>query len=287
MQLVVFNPELFQALVLFNQFQPTGSVIGPNKRSTQPSAFSFRSTQPFGPTISSLSGNAQPLTTVSFSGIPHGGGPPCSEPSTSSTTGSMSTPVVSSSSTDSVVETMTRLLQAQADVMADQAKAATVQHLPALPCFTGEGDDVTDDGFDKWLKRFQERAKFAGWSESDQLYHLKLHLDKTALDVFRMLPDSEKLQINSAISALQKRFQSGGIEELRDSNFIILVKEVKPLSNLAYAYNSLEEKPSLPLLDKTLTASSKDAFIKLCYLVKWQRKLGAPKADETFHDLYA
>ena len=48
--------------------------------------------------------------------------------------------------------------------------------------------DAVDDGFERWLERFQERAKFVGWSEEEQLYQLKLNLDKTALEVFRMLP---------------------------------------------------------------------------------------------------
>ena len=85
---------------------------------------------------------------------------------------------------DPVVHSMTCLLQAQADAMAAQAKAVVLQSLPPLPCFTGKGPDISDDGFDRWMERFRERAKFDGWSESDQLYHLKLLLDKTALDIF-------------------------------------------------------------------------------------------------------
>ena len=38
--------------------------------------------------------------------------------------------------------------------MAAQAKAAIVQHLPTLPCFTGEGEDVVDcslvESFQAW-----------------------------------------------------------------------------------------------------------------------------------------
>lgn len=79
---------------------------------------------------------------------------------------------------------MTRLLQTQTDAMAAQAKAVAVQSLPALPCFTGEGSDIANDEFEKWLERFRGRAKFVGWSEGEQLYHLKLLLNKTALDVF-------------------------------------------------------------------------------------------------------
>ena len=54
----------------------------------------------------------------------------------------------------------------------------------------------------------QERARFAGCKESDQLYHSKLHLDNSALNVFRMLPASEKLKVESVINALKKQLQS-------------------------------------------------------------------------------
>ena len=87
--------------------------------------------------------------------------------------------------------TFTHLLKAQTDVMATQAKAAALQNLPHLPKYTGEDGDTANGGFDRWIESFRESAKFADWSASDQLYQLKLHLDKTALDVFRMLPTSD------------------------------------------------------------------------------------------------
>lgn len=82
-----------------------------------------------------------------------------------------SNPVVTSSSTDSVVATMTQLLQAQADANTAQATATTVQYTyqPCLALLHGEGNDATDDGFDKRLEHFQEHIQFPGWSESDQL----------------------------------------------------------------------------------------------------------------------
>jgi len=123
------------------------------------------------------------------------------------------------SSAEGVVETFTRLLKAQTDVIAAQAKAVAVQNLPSLKCYTGEGGDATNDGFDRWLERFRERAKFAGWSAEEQLYQLKLHLDKTALDVFRMMPDSERETVDSAVTALKKRFKPADIEELRGLEF--------------------------------------------------------------------
>lgn len=48
------------------------------------------------------------------------------------------------------------------DAMVAQAKAIAVQSLTALPCFTGEGSDITDDEFEKWLEQFRKQAKFVG-----------------------------------------------------------------------------------------------------------------------------
>ena len=96
---------------------------------------------------------------------------------------------------DPVVHSMTCLLQAQADEMAAQAKAVALQSLPPLQRFTGERPDLSDDGC--------EREEFAGRSESDQLYHPKLLLDKMALEVFRMLPDSDKSEV-VVVVALRK-----------------------------------------------------------------------------------
>ena len=180
---------------------------------------------------------------------------------------------------------MARLLQAQTDAMAAQAKAAAVQSLPPLPRFTGEGTDISDDGFDKWLERFRERAKFADWSESDQLYQLKLLLDKTALDVFRMLPDSEKEGVESIISALKKRYRAGGMEELRGLEFHHRTQGEETIEQLGLSIQQLGRKAFPSITGKDFDRLLKGRFYQ-ALLVKWQRKLGPPKPDESFHDLY-
>ena len=76
--------------------------------------------------------------------------------------------------------------------MAAQAKAAAVTHLPPLPYFTGEEVTSQEDSFEHWVEKFKDRAQFAGWNSAEQLYQLKSHLDKTALEVFRMLPGPER-----------------------------------------------------------------------------------------------
>ncbi len=97
---------------------------------------------------------------------------------------------VPGSAADGVMETVTKLLKVQTDVMA-QTRAVAVQNLPGLPYFTGEGTGDTGNGFDRWLERFRERAEFARWTAEEQLYQLKVHLDKTAVDVLQMLPDHD------------------------------------------------------------------------------------------------
>ena len=121
------------------------------------------------------------ITTVSIA-------PPPSVPVSTTTTSIVGTTATPREPTE-VMEVLNKLVQVQTDVMAAQARATAVQNLPSVGCFTGGGD--TADRFDGWIERFEERAKFAGWSGDEQLYQLKLHLDKSALEVFRMLPAVE------------------------------------------------------------------------------------------------
>ena len=86
-----------------------------------------------------------------------------------------------------VMETVARLIQAQTEAMAAQAKAAAITHLPHLAYFTGEGVTSHEDSFDHWVEKFKDRAQFVGWSSAEPLYQLKSHLDKTALEVFQAL----------------------------------------------------------------------------------------------------
>ena len=88
------------------------------------------------------------------------------------------------SSASNVVETMTELLCVESKVMTAQTKAVTMQQLPLYTLYSGEGVDMKDDVFDRWGEQFRERARFAEWSVSDQLYCLTLHLHRTALDVY-------------------------------------------------------------------------------------------------------
>ena len=188
---------------------------------------------------------------------------------------------------DSIMETFTRLLKAQTDVLAAQACAVSVQNLPGLSCYTGEGDDATDGGFDHWLERFHARAVFAGWSSEEKLYQMKAHLDKTALNVFRMLPDQDRDTFDTAVSALKKRFRPADIEELRGLEFHHRTQgDGESIEQVGISIQQLGRKAFPSITGKDFDRLLKGRFYQ-ALMVKWQRKLGCPKPDEGFHELLA
>ena len=187
--------------------------------------------------------------------------------------------------TPNIVDTMAKLLQAQVDAMAAQARASAVQHLPALSCYTGEEKDVMDDGFERWLERFEERSKIACWTPEQQLYQLKLHLEGTARDVFRMLPETERDTMAHAVAALKQRFRPVDIEELRGLEFHRHMQGTETIKQLGITIQRLGRKAFPSTTGKEFDRLLKGRFYQALY-VKWQRKLGPPKASESFYELY-
>ena len=187
--------------------------------------------------------------------------------------------------TPNVVDKMAKLLQAQVDAMAAQARASAVQHLPALSCYTGEEKDVMDDGFERWLERFEERSKIACWTPEQQLYQLKLHLEGTARDVFRMLPETERDTMAHAVAALKQRFRPVDIEELRGLEFHRHMQGTETIKQLGITIQRLGRKAFPSTTGKEFDRLLKGRFYQALY-VKWQRKLGPPKASESFYELY-
>ena len=94
-----------------------------------------------------------------------------------------------------LMESMAKLLQAQTQMLAAQAQAVTAQGFPPLKRFSGENTSTDDDSFERWLEQLEERARIASWSADQQLYQLKMHLEGTALQVFRMPPDKREVNI--------------------------------------------------------------------------------------------
>ena len=189
-------------------------------------------------------------------------------------------------STDhTLIQTVTQLLQAQTQAMAAQARVAAAQNLPTLHPFTGEEDLNDDDVFERWLERFEERAKLTGWTEEQKLYQLKSHLAKTALQVFRVLPNSEQSKYDDAVRSLKKRFRSVDIEELRGLEFHQKTQGEETIEQLGIDLQKLSRKAFPTLKGKELDILLKGRFFQALH-VKWQRKLNAPKPSETFSELY-
>ena len=186
------------------------------------------------------------------------------------------------SSGDALMKSMTELIKVQMQAM---TKAASVQSLPPLDRFTGEGSQADDDSIDRWLERFDERAHLAEWSDEVKLYQLKVHLDKTALHVFRMFPTDDKSSYKKASDALRKRFRPVDIEELRGLEFHRKVQEDESVEQLGLELQRLGRKAYPSTDGKDFDRLLKGRFFQ-ALLTKWQRKLGAPKPSETFQELY-
>jgi len=101
-----------------------------------------------------------------------------------------------SQATDPVLQMVAKILQAQTEAIAAQVRAAAVQHLPQLPVYTGEGREIADDGFDRWVEILKKCSHICSWTP-----------EKTAAEVFRMLPETERDTVEKAVDALEKRFR--------------------------------------------------------------------------------
>ena len=125
------------------------------------------------------------------------------------------------------------------EAMAAQTQTVAFQNLPSLPVYTGE-DRRVDDGFDHWVEKLKERSKLCKWTLEQELYQLKIHLDKTAAEVFWMLPAEDKVSFKKATKALGKRFRPmdiGGWSSTRVE---------KVWNSLGYPFSNLVGRHSLP-----------------------------------------
>ena len=183
------------------------------------------------------------------------------------------------------MESMAKLLQAQTQMLAAQAQAVTAQGFPPLKRFSGENTSTDDDSFERWLEQLEERARIASWSADQQLYQLKMHLEGTALQVFRMLPDEERSTYNSAVQKLKKRFRPIDIEELKGIEFHQKIQADESIEQLGIDLQTLGRKAFPQACGREFDCLLKGPFFQ-ALRTKWQRKLGAPKPGETFYELY-
>ena len=186
----------------------------------------------------------------------------------------------------SMLQQVTQLLQAQRDMMAAQIEAIATNSVPPLKLFSGDDVHTEDGSFDRWLEQFDDRAKAANWNENQRLFQLKSHLEKTAAHVVRMMPSEERVKYTSVVSTLRKRFQSLDIEELKGLEFHQLMQDKQSVEELGVVLQKLARKAFPESSAKEFDRMLKGRFYQ-ALLPKWQRKLGAPKTDESFEDLYA
>ena len=189
-----------------------------------------------------------------------------------------------SSSSDPLLQSVAWMLQAQTAAMEAQTRAAAIQNLPPLPLYTGEERQIADDGFECWVERL-ERARICGWTPEQQLYHMKLLLDRTATEVFCMLPEEDRSDFDKAVSALRQRFKPVDIEELRGLKFHHKTQGGESVEQFGISIQQLGRKAFPSMTGKELYRLLKGRFFQALN-VKWQRKLGAPRPDETFYTLY-
>ena len=85
-----------------------------------------------------------------------------------------------------LIQQLTQLVQTQTAMVASQTRVMSVQSLPPVPSYSGEGEQCLEDGFERLVKQYEERARLAGWSEDLRRYQLKMRLSKTAFQTYRL-----------------------------------------------------------------------------------------------------
>lgn len=110
-------------------------------------------------------------------------------------------------------------LDSQTKLLTAQANALAVQSAPPLAVFTGEDVEDEEKSFDRWLARFEERASLLAWSDEQKCYQVKVHLTRTALQVYELLSTEDRSSYSKLITAPKARFKPVDIEELRGLEF--------------------------------------------------------------------
>ena len=195
-----------------------------------------------------------------------------------STTVTHTTPTLTSVGS---AEMMAKFFETQNQLLAAQVQAAS---LPPLVCFDGHTDE-DDTDFLQWMERFEERARLSKWTEETKLCQLRLHLTKLAEQVFQMLPKEDKSSYAKAVDALKKRFRSVEIEELKGLEFHRRVQGEESIEQLGMDLQKLGRKAFPAIQGKEFDRLLKGRLYQALH-PRWQRKLNAPRPDETFAQLF-
>ena len=132
---------------------------------------------------------------------------------------------------------------------------------------------------------FEERAQFAGWKPEQKLYRLKVQLDKTAQQIVKMMPDDERKSFDKVVAHLKKRFRPIDIAKLRGLEFHQKSQGDDSVEQLGLTLQTLGRRAFSSVGAKEFDCLLKGRFYQ-ALLPKWQRKLGAPKLEESFTELY-
>jgi hypothetical protein len=127
-------------------------------------------------------------------------------------------------------------------MMEAQVQAMAAQSVPPLRKFSGESINTDEGNIDRWVEQYEERARVAGWNDGQKLFQLKAHLENTAEHTVHMLPEEEKTSYASVVMALQKRFRSLDIEELRGLEFHQLMQDKQSVEELGIELQKLGRK---------------------------------------------
>lgn len=267
---------------------PSASATSSSSATPPTTASSPASTTASGGVLSTASLSTTTLTASSTASATGAGvsttAPPTTSTSVSTTASGASTTVTHATPTLTSVgstDMIAKFFETQSQLLAAQVQAAT---LPPLVCFDGHSDD-DDTEFLRWLERFEERARLAKWTEETKLCQLRLHLTKLAEQVFQMLPKEKKSSYKAAVDALKKRFRSVEIEELKGLEFHRRVQGEETIEQLGMDLQRLGRKAFPATEGKELDRLLKGRFYQALH-PRWQRKLNAPRTDETFAQLF-
>jgi hypothetical protein len=103
--------------------------------------------------------------------------------------------------------------------------------------------------------------------------------------MFRLLSEDERLSYDKAVLALRKRFKPIDIEELRGIEFNQKMQQDESIEQLGIELQNLGRKAFPQMNEKELDRLLKGRLFQALNS-KWQRKLAAPKPNETFNELY-